>query len=70
MSPLLFALSETVITLLVILGVVVVLGLWAAGIYNKLVALRARGKNAFAQIDVQPMRRYDQIPSLVETPKV
>ena len=67
--PSLIALSETVITLLVILGVAVVLGLWVAGIYNQLVALRARGKNAFAQIDVQLKRRYDLIPNLVETAK-
>jgi len=67
--PVLVALSETVITLLVILGVAVVLGLWIAGIYNQLVALRARGKNAFAQIDVQLKRRYDLIPNLVETAK-
>ena len=44
-------------TALVILGillaVVVVLALWVVGIYNSLVALRNRFKNAFAQIDVQ-----------------
>ena len=65
----LFGLSGGLITLLVILGVVVVIGLWAASIYNQLVALRARGKNAFAQIDVQLKRRYDLIPNLVETAK-
>ncbi len=37
--------------------------------YNKLVALRNRFKNAFAQIDVQLKRRYDLIPNLVETAK-
>jgi len=67
--PSLLALTETTITLLVILGVAVVLGLWAASIYNQLVALRARGKNAFAQIDVQLKRRHDLIPNLVETAK-
>ncbi|MFW6152168.1 MAG: LemA family protein [Verrucomicrobiota bacterium] len=40
-----------------------------AGIYNKLVRLRNRFKNAFAQIDVQLKRRYDLIPNLVETAK-
>jgi LemA protein len=65
----LFALSDTAITLLVILGVVVVVGLWTASIYNQLVTLRARGKNAFAQIDVQLKRRHDLIPNLVETAK-
>src|SRR5687767_7236846 len=39
------------------------------GIYNRLVALRNRFKNAFSQIDVQLKRRYDLIPNLVETAK-
>jgi LemA protein len=49
--------------------VVVVVALLVVGIYNKLVALRNRFKNAFAQIDVQLKRRYDLIPNLVETAK-
>jgi LemA protein len=61
------------IPVLLILGIlfaiVVVLGLWVAGIYNKLVNLRNRFKNAFAQIDVQLKRRYDLIPNLVEVAK-
>jgi len=61
------------IAVLIVLGVLVlialVLGLWAAGIYNSLVALRNRFKNAFAQIDVQLKRRYDLIPNLVEVAK-
>ena len=61
------------IPVLLILGIlfaiVVVLGLWVAGIYNKLVSLRNRFKNAFAQIDVQLKRRYDLIPNLVEVAK-
>jgi LemA protein len=60
-------------TALIVLGVlflfVVILGLWAVGIYNGLVTLRNRFKNAFAQIDVQLKRRYDLIPNLVETAK-
>ena len=40
-----------------------------AGMYNKLVAMRNRFKNAFAQIDVQLKRRHDLIPNLVETSK-
>ncbi len=52
-----------------LLAVVVVLGLWIAGIYNKLVELRNRFKNAFSQIDVQLKRRYDLIPNLVEVAK-
>jgi LemA protein len=43
--------------------------LFVVGIYNKLVTLRNRFKNAFAQIDVQLKRRYDLIPNLVETAK-
>lgn len=39
------------------------------GIYNKLVTLRNRYKNAYSQIDVQLKRRYDLIPNLVETAK-
>ncbi len=58
---------------LVILGILlalaVILALWVVGIYNSLVALRNRFKNAFAQIDVQLKRRYDLIPNLVEVAK-
>ncbi len=60
---------SALIVLGVLLALVVILGLWAAGIYNSLVALRNRFKNAFAQIDVQLKRRYDLIPNLVETAK-
>ena len=56
-----------------VLGGLVVVGLLlvviVAGMYNKLVTLRNRYKNAFAQIDVQLKRRYDLIPNLVETAK-
>jgi LemA protein len=55
--------------LIIVLVVVVVLVLMVVGIYNKLVTLRNRFKNAFAQIDVQLKRRYDLIPNLVETAK-
>ncbi len=48
---------------------IVVLALLVMGIYNKLVRLRNRYENAFAQIDVQLKRRYDLIPNLVETVK-
>jgi LemA protein len=51
------------------IGVIVALAIWAITIYNGLVALRNRFKNAFAQIDVQLKRRYDLIPNLVETAK-
>ena len=59
-----------------LLLVVIVIGalllfavLFVVGLYNKLVALRNRFKNAYAQIDVQLKRRYDLIPNLVETAK-
>ncbi len=61
--------SAVLIVLGVLLLVAVVLGLWVAGIYNSLVTLRNRFKNAFAQIDVQLKRRYDLIPNLVEVAK-
>ena len=50
-------------------GVVLLLVLWVIGLYNGLVVLRNRYKNAYAQIDVQLKRRYDLIPNLVETAK-
>src|SRR5471030_2862674 len=58
-----------IIALLVLVALIVVLGAWVAGIYNTLVSLRNRFKNAFAQIDVQLKRRYDLIPNLVEVAK-
>jgi LemA protein len=57
------------VTLLVLVGVVVVFGAMVVGIYNKLVTLRNRYRNAFAQIEVQLKRRHDLIPNLVETVK-
>ena len=58
---------------LVVLGVVaaaaVLFIVWVIALYNGLVVLRNRFKNAFAQIDVQLRRRYDLIPNLVETAK-
>jgi LemA protein len=57
------------ISLLVLVGVVVLFGGWAIGIYNGLITARNAFKNAFAQIDVQLSRRYDLIPNLVEVAK-
>ena len=56
-------------TMIVLLVIIVALGLFVASQYNRLVSLRNRFKNAFAQIDVQLTRRYDLIPNLVETAK-
>jgi LemA protein len=53
----------------VIVGVIVLLAMFIAGIYNGLVTLRNRYKNAYSQIDVQLKRRYDLIPNLVEAVK-
>jgi LemA protein len=55
--------------LIIVLGLVAALVLWAVAIYNALVAARNAFRNAFAQIDVQLTRRYDLIPNLVETAK-
>ncbi len=50
-------------------GIVAAIVAFAIAVYNRLVALRNRYKNAFAQIDVQLKRRYDLIPNLVDTAK-
>jgi LemA protein len=69
MQPLIAEIG-TGVAILIGLGVVVVLALmYLVGIYNRLVGLKNRFKNAFAQIDVQLKRRYDLIPNLVETAK-
>lgn len=54
---------------LIILAIIVLFALWVMGIYNNLVGLKNRVKNAWGQIDVQLQRRYDLIPNLVESVK-
>ncbi|WP_111643211.1 LemA family protein [Marinimicrobium alkaliphilum] len=57
------------ISTIVILVIIAALVIYLVGIYNRLVTLRNRFQNAFAQIEVQLKRRYDLIPNLVDTAK-
>jgi len=61
--------GSVLLILLVLIMPVFAALVWVMGGYNRLVALRNRFKNAYAQIDVQLKRRYDLIPNLVETAK-
>lgn len=54
---------------LIILAVVAVLVIWFIAIYNRLVILRKRVKEAFSDIDIQLKRRFDLIPNLVSAVK-
>jgi LemA protein len=58
-----------VLAALIVIGIVVIVCLSLVVLYNRLVTLRNRIENAWAQIDVQLRRRYDLIPNLVETVK-
>ncbi len=62
MLPILIALGVLILLVVIVAAMVI-------GVYNKLVTLRNRYQNAYAQIDVQLKRRYDLIPNLVETAK-
>ena len=56
-------------TILIIVGIIVLLGIIFASMYNSLVKLRNNRENAFADIDVQLKQRHDLIPQLVDTVK-
>jgi len=69
-EPATLALGGLALIILVVIAVVVIgIIAFVIGVYNKLVTMRNRYKNAYAQIDVQLKRRYDLIPNLVETAK-
>lgn len=55
--------------IIILIGVILVIVLAIVGVYNNLVSLKMRVKNAWAQIDTQLKRRFDLIPNLVETVK-
>lgn len=61
--------TAAVVVPIILILIVVALVATVVGIYNRLVTLKNRFKNAFAQIEVQLKRRYDLIPNLVETAK-
>ncbi len=67
--PIVFALGTAAMALIGVGAVVVLFLMFAVGVFNNLVTLRNRYKNAYSQIDVQLKRRYDLIPNLVETAK-
>lgn len=54
---------------LILLGIVIILGIWLVVTYNRLVRARIRTDEAWAQIDTQLQRRHDLIPNIVETVK-
>lgn len=53
----------------IIIGVLLLLGIWLAASYNSLIKLRNKHEEAYATMDVFLKKRYDLIPNLVETVK-
>jgi LemA protein len=63
------SMTAVLLAIAVLIAIVFLLGIVVVSMYNRLVTLRNRYKNAFSQIDVQLKRRYDLIPNLVEVAK-
>lgn len=63
------SLKQTTMALLIVIGILVLISIWFTSLYNKLVRLRNRRQNAFADIDVQLRQRHDLVPQLVDTVK-
>lgn len=61
--------NALLIVIALIAGLTLLMAIWGLSLYNGLVSLRNRYRNAFAQIDVQLKRRHDLIPNLIETAK-
>lgn len=57
------------IVAIALIGIIIIIALWAISVYNRLVKLRNNRENAFANIDVQLKQRHDLIPQLVATAK-
>jgi LemA protein len=53
----------------IVIGILVILTIWVISLYNRLVRLRNRRQNAFADIDVQLRQRHDLVPQLVDSVK-
>src|ERR1700747_3087128 len=53
----------------IVLAVILILIIWAIGVYNSLISMRQRVNQAYADIDVQLRQRHDLVPNLVETVK-
>ncbi len=55
--------------LIIVIAIIVIIVFWMIGMYNRIIRLRNRRQNAFADIDVQLRQRHDLVPQLVETVK-